>query len=103
MSGWDNFLLAQVGASAALAGLVFVGVSINLTRILSTGSLPVFAKNSLNELDMVNLGNVCFNRRANAGQTRGLPYADQGANAGVDEGDEKKITLSLKIEKRIGL
>jgi hypothetical protein len=29
MSGWENFLVAQVGASAALAGLVFVGVSIN--------------------------------------------------------------------------
>ena len=29
MIGWENFLLAQVGASAALAGLIFVGVSIN--------------------------------------------------------------------------
>ncbi len=47
MSGWENFLLAQVGASAALAGLVFVGVSINLTRILSTGSLPEYALEAL--------------------------------------------------------
>jgi hypothetical protein len=43
MSGWENFLIAQVGASAALAGLVFVGVSINLARILSTGSLPEYS------------------------------------------------------------
>ncbi len=47
MSGWENFLIAQVGASAALAGLVFVGTSINLTRILSTGSLPEYALEAL--------------------------------------------------------
>src|SRR5260370_13389520 len=47
MSGWNNFLIAQVGASAALAGLVFVGILINLTRILSTGSLPEYALQAL--------------------------------------------------------
>jgi hypothetical protein len=31
---WDNFFVAQVGASAALAGLLFVGLSINMARIL---------------------------------------------------------------------
>ncbi|HEY7068086.1 MAG TPA: hypothetical protein VII06_41935 [Chloroflexota bacterium] len=40
MSGWDNFFLAQVGASAALAGLLFVGVSINLEKILASPWLP---------------------------------------------------------------
>jgi hypothetical protein len=40
MMGWENFLLAQVGASAALAGLLFVGVSINLNKILSFPTLP---------------------------------------------------------------
>lgn len=34
MEGWDNFAVAQVGASAALAGLVFVGLSVNLARVL---------------------------------------------------------------------
>lgn len=33
MTGWDNFFVAEVGASAALAGLIFVGVSI--LRILA--------------------------------------------------------------------
>src|SRR5260370_24188606 len=47
MSGWNNFLIARVGASAALAGLVFVGILINLTRILSTGSLPEYALQAL--------------------------------------------------------
>lgn len=40
MDIWDNFLIAQVGASAALLGLLFVGVSLNLTKILSISYLP---------------------------------------------------------------
>ena len=40
MIGWESFFIAEVGASAALLGLIFVGVSINLTRILSIPSLP---------------------------------------------------------------
>jgi predicted MFS family arabinose efflux permease len=34
MGAWDNFFVAQVGASAALAGLLFVGISINMSRLL---------------------------------------------------------------------
>jgi hypothetical protein len=40
MIGWESFFIAQVGASAALTGLLFVGVSINLTRIISLPGLP---------------------------------------------------------------
>ena len=40
MNGWENFFIAEVGASAALLGLIFVGVSINLTRIISIPGLP---------------------------------------------------------------
>jgi len=40
MNGWENFFIAEVGASAALLGLIFVGVSINLTRIISLPGLP---------------------------------------------------------------
>jgi TRAP-type C4-dicarboxylate transport system permease small subunit len=32
---WDSFFTAEVGASAALAGLIFVGISINLRQILA--------------------------------------------------------------------
>jgi hypothetical protein len=39
-SGWQDFGVAAAGASAALAGLVFVAVSINLHRILSYPWLP---------------------------------------------------------------
>jgi len=47
MSGWDNFFMAQVGASAALAGLIFVGVSINLAEILAAPLLPDYALEAL--------------------------------------------------------
>ncbi len=40
MSGWQSFFSAQVGASAALAGLVFLGISINLEDILKMPQLP---------------------------------------------------------------
>jgi modulator of FtsH protease len=39
ISEWDSFALAHVGASAALLGLVFVGISINLRDIIGSGSL----------------------------------------------------------------
>jgi hypothetical protein len=40
MQGWDNFFVAEAGASAALAGLLFVAISINLARILEFWHLP---------------------------------------------------------------
>jgi L-asparagine transporter-like permease len=39
MNGWENFFVGELGASAALTGLVFVGVSINLTKIMTSSHL----------------------------------------------------------------
>jgi hypothetical protein len=42
---WSSFLSAEVSASAALTGLLFVAVSINLARILASRQLtPRVAK-----------------------------------------------------------
>ena|ERR1700742_1643404 len=37
---WTNFFLVSAGASATLAGLVIVAVSVNITRILENPQLP---------------------------------------------------------------
>lgn len=44
---WEGFFTAEVGASAALAGLIFVGISINLQRIVA---VPTIADRALQAL-----------------------------------------------------
>ncbi len=50
---WTNFFVAEVGASAALVGLLFVAVSINLTKIIQYPSLPGRAFEALTVLVVV--------------------------------------------------
>jgi hypothetical protein len=42
-SRWANFFMTAAGASASLAGLVFVALSVNITRILQYPHLPARA------------------------------------------------------------
>jgi hypothetical protein len=46
-AGWANFLSAETGAAAALSGLVFVAISINLDKILAVPHLPGRAAETL--------------------------------------------------------
>jgi len=43
LADWEAFFAAQLGASATLAGLLFVGISLNLAKILSAAFLPMRA------------------------------------------------------------
>src|ERR1700733_8369993 len=43
ISQWHDLFIAEAGAAAALAGLLFVAVSINLKQILALPSLPARA------------------------------------------------------------
>lgn len=56
MNEWQGFFIAQVGASAALTGLLFVGVSINLARILAVPMLADLAFAALFLLSAVLVG-----------------------------------------------
>src|ERR1700712_822456 len=47
MQDWSGFFRAELGAAAALAGLVIVAISINVSRILSDPSLPGRAAETL--------------------------------------------------------
>lgn len=47
MEGWTEFFLGELGAAAAIAGLLVVAISINLERILATPTLPGGASNTL--------------------------------------------------------
>jgi len=40
VESWEPFFTAQLGAAATLGGLVFVGLSMNLAKILSYPALP---------------------------------------------------------------
>lgn len=50
LADWQTYLAVQAGAAATLTGLVFVAVSINLTRILSVPGLPGRAFDALLQL-----------------------------------------------------
>lgn len=60
LAAWANFAVASVGASAALAGLIFVGISLNLDFVLENGHLPARAGTALATLVSTAVLNLCL-------------------------------------------
>ena len=81
---WHDFFVAAVGASAALLGLLFVTVSINLEHILKYRHLPGRAAATLGILLTV-LVVCCFG--SPYPELEGLRMGDSGGDAGVRDPD----------------
>ena len=65
MDGWANFFLGQLGASAALAGLLFVSVSVNQARILELGRMADRGLEALVTLFLVTVVAHCLSSLRN--------------------------------------
>jgi hypothetical protein len=50
---WTDFFVAAAGASAALAGLVIVAISVNINRILEHSNLPARAAAAISALILI--------------------------------------------------
>ena len=73
-SQWTDLFVASAGASAALAGLVFVAVSINVDRILKLEGVPGRAR--VKRLR-------CGAARATNWLHRSLPFLPSGATSSI--------------------
>ncbi len=74
-SAWTSFFSAQVSASATLTGLLFVAVSINLTRILEFQQLAALTAKALAMLMAVLLTSTFCLVPGQTRQTLGLELA----------------------------
>ena len=53
LGDWSNFYIASAGAAAALAGLVIVSVSVNISHILKYNHLPMRAAAAISSLVLI--------------------------------------------------
>jgi len=81
LESWTDFYAAVAGASSAMAGLVFVALSINLTRIVSGPGLPARAAETIIVLLAALIAALAGLIPGQSAQTFGLELAAVGLTA----------------------
>ena len=82
-SAWHDFAIAVAGASAALAGLLFVAMSINVREILSEASLPSRAAGAIVTLVTPLIFSIFLLVPASSKNVLGIELIGVGVVAGV--------------------
>jgi hypothetical protein len=80
VEGWQDLFVASAGASAALTGLLFVAVSVNIERILKFAGLPERALQTLGLLLSVVLISLVALVPGQASSTLGIELVAIGAS-----------------------
>ena len=78
MAEWESFFVAQAGASAALAGLIFVGISISLDELLKYPNLVLRAAVALGLLLSVLVVSTLLLAPGTSGRTVGAEILGVG-------------------------
>jgi hypothetical protein len=99
-SEWHELFVATAGASAALAGLVFVAVSINIERILKFEELPRRAEMTLLLLITVLLVSIIGLIPGQSGTALGAELLGEGLILGAAIAVLAKRSLSKSPEQR---
>jgi modulator of FtsH protease len=83
VAAWSDFAVGLAGATAALTGLLFVGVSINLATILALPTLPRLAATTLTLFGTILLGSVLVLIPGQGTTALGVELAALGLAVGV--------------------